>query len=136
MDGGVFYDDVPDSGTLRVKVITLETPADVGDATTSILEPLVHQLEKSEYTIHPVGDNALVHYEEPAVEDGTRLTIYYWVLANPVPPRNARVVTFSYTVLDFQKESPQTQGELEMLEAEIVRTEFASRIGPGSRSGG
>ena len=126
VDGGTFYEDVPHSGTLRVKVITLEISAESGGVSLpKVLEPLPQHLEKSQEDVQYVGENALVRYDEPSVEKGTRLRIFYWVLANPVHPRNARVVTFSYTVLDSQTNRAQLQPELDMLNAEILRTEFA-----------
>ena len=130
IDGGTFYEDVPDSGTLRVKVITLEIPEAKWKASVgSILQPLLLELGKSEEDVHRIGGNELVRYEEHSSENGVLLRTFYWVFGKPVPPRNARVVTFSYTIPDSLLDTEQVRSELEMLEPEIRETEFAPHIG-------
>ena len=47
-------------------------------------------------------------------EWGRRLTIFYWIVVNPVPPDHARVATFSYTILAGQRNQSQVQHDLEM----------------------
>ena len=129
-DGGMFYEDGPTTGTLRVKIISLEKPSDSKQASLSeLLKLLLQQTGKSEGDVQYVGDNALLRYEEPAVEAGTKLTILYWVFANPVDSLHARVVTFSYTVLATYRNTPHIQHELNMLDSEIVKTEFARESG-------
>ena len=115
IDGGMFYENGPNSGTLRVKVITLERPVGEAASIDNILNPLLCQLGKSGADIDRISENQLVRYEDRVNERGTRLRIFYWVLANPLPPQNARVVTFSYTVLDSLAETEQVKRELDML---------------------
>ena len=71
----------------------------------------------------------MVRYEERSIENGMPLRIFYWVFGNPVPPCNARLVTFSYTIPDSLLKTDQVKSELEMLEPEITETEFAPHIG-------
>jgi hypothetical protein len=73
--------------------------------------------------------NALLKYEEAAIEQGIRLTIFYWVVASPVPPRHARVVTLSYAIRAEQRNRTQVQHDLEMLEAEIEAAMFSPELG-------
>jgi hypothetical protein len=130
MDGGMFYEDGPDTGTLRVKVITIEAPAEVDTISLNkVLEALLQQRKGSVYDVRHIGQNAVMRYQEPSVENGTRITIFYWVFVNPILPRNARVVTFSHTVLGPQAKTPEVLRELEMLDNEIIRTEFALQLG-------
>jgi hypothetical protein len=129
-DGGVFYEDVPGSGTLRIKVITLRVPTKTKDnSAAAIMEPILRQLGKDATDVVQVGRNALVRYQQASIEQGKNLRIFYWVFANPVPPSDARVVTFSYTVLETEANTTHTLDELNMLEREIVKTEFAAQIG-------
>ena len=76
--------------------------------------------------------NALFRYEESASEQGRALTIFCWIIANPLPPHHARVVTFSYTVLAEHRNDPQLQHELAMLEAEIEAVRFSPELGAAS----
>jgi len=128
-EDGAFYEYLPDSGTLRVKVITAECRDEGRAAIKNILKPLLLHFGKSDEHVDRIGENELARYEDHVKERGTRLRIFYWVFANPIPPRSARVVTFSYTVLDSLAETEQVKSELDMLESEIVRTEFAPGIG-------
>ena len=128
-DGGMFYEDVPDSGTLRVRMITAKKPPNVDDSALAVLQPVLNGLGKKSTDVVQVGRNALLRYEDSGLEEGTKLRIFYWVFGNPVPPGNARVVTFSYTVLEAQAATSQTRQELKMLDAVLLDTEFAERIG-------
>jgi hypothetical protein len=134
MDGGTFYEDRPDSGTLRVKVITLEVPPNVKHGSVlELFEPLMRHIVRSEggdvIDVSQVGKNALMRYQQLLTEEETELKIFYWVFGNPVTPEHARIVTFSYTVLASEANAPRTLEELENLSEEINRTEFGSRIG-------
>ncbi len=130
MDGGMFYEDGPDTGTLRVTVLTIEAPAASGKTLLEdVLEKVLRQRRISADKVHYVGQNAVVRFEEEAVENGTRIRIFYWLFVNPVLPRNARIVTFSYTVLASQAETPEVLRELEILDDEVVQTEFAAELG-------
>lgn len=125
----MFYGDGPDSGTLRVKVLTFSKPHNADVSGSAVLQLVLEAIGKKESDAVEVGRNALVRYEESALERGTRLRIFYWVFCNPVSSGNARVVTFSYTVLETQADTSQTRQELEMLNASLLETEFSERIG-------
>src|SRR5262245_15281126 len=75
-EGGTFYDDDPDSGTLRVNVITAKAPMPITERSApDILAGLVRTSAKPEL----VGNNyALVRYEQRAEEQGHPLHITYW----------------------------------------------------------
>jgi hypothetical protein len=73
--------------------------------------------------------NAVFMYVQAASEHGTRLTIFYWIVANPLPPHHARIATFSYTILAKQRNQPRVQRDLELLEAEIEAATFSSELG-------
>jgi hypothetical protein len=134
IDGGMFYEEVPGSGTLRVKVITLRAPTNTSDrSVVEVFEPLMRHFVRNEdgevTDVAQVGQNALMRYQQMASERGTKIRIFYWVFGNPVPPDHARIVTFSYTVMASQTDKPRTIKELEILDNEITQTEFASKIG-------
>src|SRR5258707_244442 len=116
-EGGTFYEDHRDSGTLRLKIITMTTSKQPGSS-MDMLQAVVNGLKSNVEgtTKHRKDGNAIFKYEEAAFEHGRRLTIFYWVVANPSPPRHARVITFSYTILAEQRNQRQVLHDLEMLD--------------------
>jgi len=133
IEGGSFYEDRPDSGTLRLKVITMTTPNQPQSTSAmDVLQIVVGGLNKRGWQGTTRGrkdGNALLKYEEATIEQGMRLTIFCWVIANPIPPRHARVVTFSYAILAEQRNRIQVQHDLEMLETEIEAAMFSPELG-------
>jgi hypothetical protein len=126
-DGGKFYEDKPDSGSLRLKLITAESPSEItSDSATSLLNTL--RVVKGQAMRRPNG-NAFARYEEQSVDKGRRIKILYWLVANPVPPKHARIATFSYTVLQGQERHSTVMHDIQMLEKEILEARFATEIG-------
>jgi hypothetical protein len=132
-DGGTFYVDQPDSGTLRLKIITMSTPEQPQSGfAIEMLQVIADRLkdEGVETTTQARQDgNAVLKYEEEGFEDGAWGTIFYWVIVNPLPPRHARSATFSYAILEKQRNHPQIKQDLEMLEAEIEAATFWPTLG-------
>jgi len=127
LDGATFYEDKPDSGTFRLKVITLSAPAEVKpDSAVEILNTLKQVQGKAER--RPDG-NALARSEQVTVDRGHEIKIFYWFTANALPPAHARICTFSYTILKRQENDPQVKRELEMLDREIRAAKFSPEVG-------
>jgi hypothetical protein len=76
----------------------------------------------------PTG-NTVVSYRKSATEDGEQLTIFYWTLANGVPPRHIRLAIFSYTIVERQVADAKVVAELAMLNHEIRAAVFSSSLG-------
>jgi hypothetical protein len=121
--GGTFYNEDPDSGTLRLNVLTAKAPMPITtQSAPDILAGLVHTSAAAE----PLANNcALVRYEQRTEEQGHPLIITFWSVAQPLPPSHARIATFSYTMRAHQRNDPQFQAELEMLDREIRALTFA-----------
>jgi hypothetical protein len=102
--GGTFYEDKPNSGTLRLNVLSFKA---TDEKTSEIVsEAIAEQFQHSRHgqvDILPNG-NVLQKYTETAVEDGEELLIYYWKLGSPIPPQTIRIALFSYTILSNQAE--------------------------------
>ncbi len=132
-EGGMFYEDHPDSGTLRLTIITMTTPERGQDPSAlDVLWVAVNGLRKDgvEGTIKSRQDgNAVFGYEQASSEEGMRLAIFYWVVANPVPPNYARIATFSYTILAKHRNLSRVQQDLKMLDAEIDAASFSPELG-------
>ena len=126
-NGGVFYEDRPDSGTLRIKLITVTTPTDVHSGTAVDLLKGLRQTQGRAEAM--VNGNALATAEGSSIEHGQKIKTFYWFLANPVPLKHARLATFSYTILEAREGSSQVWRELQMLNEEIRAAEFSKEIG-------
>jgi hypothetical protein len=133
IDGGTFYEDRRDSGTLRLKILTVRAPKELrSGAAKDVLEVVVRGLKAKSVegsTKERKDGNAVLTYEEATVEQGTHLTISYWVIANPIPPYNARIATFSYTILAKQRRQRSVLRDLKMLEEEIESATFSPELG-------
>jgi hypothetical protein len=125
--GGTFYEDAPESATFRLEVITLEAPFPVTPASAPDILKILPQSSVGVEQL-PSGC-ALIRFSEGAKERGQNLLITYWNLANPIPPKHARLATFSYTILERQQTVPRFKEELEMLDQEVRAAVFASEIG-------
>ena len=129
-EGGMFYEDRPDSGTMRLTIISATAPKQLH--TNSAMELLLiftNQLKlQCTKAVRPDG-NAVLKYEEAALERGIPLTIFYWVVANPLPPLHARIATFSYAIPTVWRSEPRVRRDLEMLEAEIEAATFSPEVG-------
>jgi hypothetical protein len=126
--GGTFYDEDSDTGTLRLTMLTLHSQTPV--TTRTAIEALEAYAEEYEVEIVELGDgNALIHFEEQEEEDGEELTMFYWQIANVVPPDHFRIALFSYTVLTSQIDDEGVQAELEMLHRELRSCRFSAELG-------
>jgi hypothetical protein len=126
--GGTFYDKAPNSGTLRLRVITAEAPSPVTTASAPDVLAGLPQSAGAPTERLPNGC-ALVRYVQSAVERGERLFITYWTVAHIIPPRNARIATFSYTLLERQRNDARFRSELELLDREIRASIFSPELG-------
>jgi hypothetical protein len=128
-DGGaVLYDPVPDSGTLRLSVLTVRA-----DETSEKIDVDLEVKQKAKETggsfkILDEG-NALVCYDQKTTEEDHEIAIRLWNVYNPIPPSHLRVATFSYTLLESQMDLPKYLEELEMLDRQIAEIRFATHMG-------
>ncbi len=126
-DGGTFYEDKADSGTFRLKVITLKTPSTVkADSALEILNSLKQVQGKGE---RQANGTAFARFEQITVDRGQEIKIFYWFVTNALPPAHARILTFSYTILKRRENDSQTKQELEILEREIRAAKFSPVVG-------
>jgi hypothetical protein len=107
--GAMFYEDRPDSGTLRLNVLSFSSNGkETGE------EMVASLVAESGYQAHLDG-LAIKQYVQQAEEEGEPLKLYYWEVAIPVEGCNARLAIFSYTILASQADDPHVQQEIEML---------------------
>jgi anaerobic selenocysteine-containing dehydrogenase len=73
--------------------------------------------------------NVFARYEEESVDRGQKIKILYWLVANPVPPKHARIATFSYTIVQRKERDSVIMHDIQMLEKEILEARFATELG-------
>lgn len=119
--GATFYEDNPESGTLRLNVLGVEsenTPAEQMAATA--FRSGVVESTRTGLPLH--------REEKEAEENGELLYIYRWEVAVPVQPRHLRLAIFSYTILASQK-YPLFVAQVATLDSSIREASFSQELG-------
>jgi hypothetical protein len=121
--GGTFYEDRPDSGTLRLNVITAESksaePSEQG---------IARSFPADSCELLPSGIR-LRRRKVASEERGTAIVLYRWEFGVAIPPSRVRIVCFTHTILAKQESDPATKAELSFLEESIRRAEFSREGG-------
>lgn len=126
--GGTFYADDPDSPTLRLNVVTFRASRLVDENTPS--ELLNSRAEKTGQSIVLLDTgNSVIAYNQRFEEDGHNLLIFYWELANAVPPSHGRLAIFSLTILESQQHDPAIIETIQMVDREVKASELATELG-------
>ena len=121
--GGTFYEDSPLSGTLRLKLMALNTPKGsfFKDA-PSILDDII---TKGSASIQLPNDNALKMFFEQTVDSGHEITIYYWSLVQFLQPNRLRLSNFSYTVLTNRLGIESVRKEIDFITEQVKNAEYS-----------
>jgi hypothetical protein len=121
--GATFYEDKPDSGTLRLNVLGFSSN---GQQTGE--EMIADVIAKSGF--RPLHRGlAMRRYVKISEEDGEQLSIHYWEIAVPIEGCGVRLAVFSYTTLASQANDPQTQCEINLLARCIESADFSREQG-------
>lgn len=123
--GATFYEDRPDSGTLRLNVLGFSSNGkESGDQMVASL------IAKNGYK--SLRDGLAIKQDVTSVEeDGETLQIHHWEVAVPVQGCSARLAIFSYTILASQASDHQVQQEIELLGKSISGGEYSREEGEG-----
>ena len=126
--GGTFYEDGPNTGTLRINVITMKSPTPVtansGIAALSGLE----DVKPLEIENLPSG-NAVAKFVRRSTEQGQAITLYWWYVAQSIPPQHVRTAMFSYTILTSSENSSDSAAQLQLLDKSIRNATFHPTLG-------
>ena len=126
--GGTFYADIPNSGTLRLNVLTFQNEAVHNDKTASDFLANSAIAKAGKITSLPNG-NILLTYHEDDVEENENLCIYFWHIVNYLPPKYTRIAVFSYTFSAGQEGDPTIANELRIINEQIPKATFALELG-------
>jgi hypothetical protein len=122
-DGGAtFFEDGPDSGTLRLNVISASSK-DI-----SAQQMAATAFPPGSFEVLPSGFPLRKAMNE-AEEQGHKLRLYSWEIAVPVPPHLLRIITFRHTILAGQEKNPAIANELEFIDHSIRSATFSQAAG-------
>jgi hypothetical protein len=126
--GGTFYEDEPDSGTLRLNVLTMQSPDPVdADTAASLVELRVEETSGKAERL-PNG-NAVLRYQQRTEDEDGPVAVWFWEVAAAVPTDHARYAVFSYTVPAYRAEEAEVAAQVAMLDRELSRCTFAAEVG-------
>lgn len=126
--GATFYEDAPDSGTLRLNILTFEAP--IGKLPACGYDDLAARPSKtqSEIVRLPAGDGMRI-YRKDAEEAGESLHVYYWEVAHCAPPQKYYLAVFSWTILAAQSAAQEFQDEIQLITDELKQIGFHPGLG-------
>lgn len=121
--GGTFYEDSPDSSTLRLNVMSFEIgggdPLAAAQNATGDERPVA--LGPAAYLYGPL--------EKSVEEEGENLLMLSWKVAFPVFPNKVRMAIFTYTILERQRDDSDIVQEIEMIEKSIRTASYSCEPG-------
>lgn len=121
--GGTFYQNGPDTGTLRINVMDFEKPESAEHSIQTAKSMLAGMKGMGEAKALPNGV-AIRQFVQPSIEHGENLRIYTWQVGIWVTSNHFRLIVFTYTILDAQERDQSTQQELSFLDRSITEGEY------------
>jgi hypothetical protein len=108
-----------ESGWLRVSVITVEVPKEnVSQKLDEIFEGEKH------VAVEKQTGNRVCGWEKDSEEDGVPVHLFYWKIANAVPPNLVREAIFSYAVLSDLANLKETRDVVDLIGRLVSQAEF------------
>lgn len=130
--GGTFYEDKPDSGTLRLNVMNIEKPpGQVRPADT--VDNVLAEISGAN-SVHRLPSGAVIAQSSHlADEDGSELSIESWYIGATIASNHFRIIIFTYTILASQKSDANVLQEIATLNRSISEGDYPAAKGvPGS----
>ena len=125
--GGTFYENGPDTGTLRISVLGFDKPADGKEARSA--QEVLASLDSAKAVEQLPSGIAISRSSRTTSEAGEKLLIYNWQIGVPVPPTYFRFVIFTYTILAGQEQIPAIRQEIELIDKLIAEGEYPAICG-------
>lgn len=125
--GGTFYENGPDTGTLRLNVLTLKVPPNVSGNVAFHALASLSDIDSSQIRILK-SNLALAQYRKRSSENGQDITLYWWFLASAGEGGVVRVANYSYTILTRQENDENVLQELALVQHEIENTKIYSGL--------
>jgi hypothetical protein len=125
--GGTFFEDRPDSGTLRLNVLGFRVPPPKAADPLRALETSSNAAQGSIRLLNP--SLAVLEYAVSTNDTDGPIHIFWWELAHAPGPDFLRLALFSYTVAADRAHAPDTLDEIALLRTELARADFAPYVG-------
>lgn len=126
--GGTFYEDAPNTGTLRLNVITAKSPKPLS-ADAAYEELVALKSINTQNAQRLANGNAFATAIQHAREQGQEITLFWWYVTSPVRPNHFRMANFSYTVLTSQENSDLIQRDVRQITEAIKNAKFYPTLG-------
>lgn len=126
--GGVYYENAPNTGTLRLILVTEKSPTPLSED-AAFDELVAMKSVKAESVQRLKNDNAIATSIRHGSEGGQAITLFFWHVANPVRPHHLRIAIFSYTVLAAQESSEGVRREVQLLTESIKDAKYHPTLG-------
>jgi hypothetical protein len=121
--GATFYEDAPDSGTLRLSVLSCHSKG------AKTCQQMVSGLiADGGYETLQEG-LAIKSHVDSAEEKGHWLEVHYWEVAVPVSPDRLRMAIFSFTILAAHADETDARHDIELLDRSIRGAEYSRSQG-------
>jgi hypothetical protein len=120
---GMFYENAPDSGTLRLIVITARSPKPLPE--DAAFEELAAMKSVKAGSVQRLkSGNAIATSIQRSTEQGQSITLFWWHVTSPVRPNHLRIANFSYTVRTEKEGSDAVKREVQLLTESIKDAKF------------
>ena len=119
----IYFYPSEESGTLRVHVLTFQAPESKTMKTPAEAIALAEKTDRRSIRTLPNG-HALGESISRTLEDGEKITLYWWYLCEVTEPSLTRIAMFSYTVPTSGEGSPGVVDEVNFLRRSIENAKF------------
>jgi hypothetical protein len=121
--GGTFYEDIPNSGTLRLNVLSMEKKETLapGDAAREVFAG-----QPSEMLL---GGFPMRRYVVEGEERGTPLHLHRWEILVPVSPTRWRLACFTHTIVAAAAAEVRAQEELTLVDSIVREAKYSTQAG-------
>jgi hypothetical protein len=121
--GGTFYEEGPDTGTLRLNVLTLkkEQPRSLEEAIAEVFHGDTVEMLSSGFPMR--------RYLAKGEERGTPLHLHRWEILVPVSPYQWRLACFTLTILAALDGNARSKKELAIVDKLVHEAEYSIRPG-------
>ena len=123
--GGTFYENGPDTGTLRLHVLTLKAPPSITENVAFHALANLSDVEVSQIRLL-LPNLVLAQNTRRSSENGYDITLKQWWLASAGEDGIVRVAYFTYTILTSQERDESILKEYSMVQREIENAKIYS----------
>ena len=121
--GGTFYEDAPETGTLRLNIITSEAPH--GRLPSTGYDFLRQEsTDRQTEILRLSSGDGIKYYLKKSEEEGALLDIHFWEIAHCVPPKTLYLAIFSWTILTEHAKRAEYNEEIQLITEELKNIRF------------